>query len=117
MCSPKGLHLPDLFVGGFRGIEQLHVLRLGRVTLLAGKNSIGKTSVLEAVRVFAARGRGSTLRQILNARGEAAVASDFEEDRLIDVDWAALFFGRQELPRSEITVGPSAPDKRLAPEG
>ena len=48
------LHLPDLSIAGFRGIEALTIERLGRVTLLAGKNSVGKTTVLDAVRVYAA---------------------------------------------------------------
>ena len=45
----------------FRGIDQLSIPRLGRVTLLAGKNGVGKTTALEASRVFAARGRFSAL--------------------------------------------------------
>ena len=57
----KPLHLPDLTITGFRGIDQLSIPRLGRVTLLAGKNGVGKTTALEASRVFAARGRFSAL--------------------------------------------------------
>ena len=37
----KPLHLPDLTIKGFRGIDQLSIPRLGRVTLLAGKNGEG----------------------------------------------------------------------------
>lgn len=56
--APKhGLHLPTLAINGFRGIRELSISRLGRVTLLTGDNGVGKTTVLEAVRVFAARGR------------------------------------------------------------
>ena len=36
------LHLPDLRFKGFRGIRELTITRLGRVTLLAGKNGTGK---------------------------------------------------------------------------
>ena len=43
------LHLPSLSIEGFRGIKELSIERLGRVTLLAGKNSVGKTTVLDAV--------------------------------------------------------------------
>ena len=59
------LHLPDLRIEGFRGIEALTIERLGRVTLLAGKNSVGKTTVLDAVRVYAARGHYDVLSEIL----------------------------------------------------
>ena len=51
------LHLPDLSIAGFRGIERLSIPRLGRVTLLAGRNGAGKTTVLDAVRVYASRGQ------------------------------------------------------------
>ena len=60
--TPKnGLHLPTLAIAGFRGIGELSIGRLGRVTLLTGDNGVGKTTVLEAVRAFAARGRHSAL--------------------------------------------------------
>ncbi|MCE2451104.1 MAG: AAA family ATPase [Candidatus Latescibacteria bacterium] len=55
------LHLPSLSIKGFRGIKELSIERLGRVTLLAGKNSVGKTTVLDAIRVYAARGHYEVL--------------------------------------------------------
>ncbi len=56
--APKsGLHLPTLAISGFRGIRELSISRLGRVTLLTGNNGVGKTTVLEAVRALAAPGR------------------------------------------------------------
>ena len=68
------LHLPDLSIAGFRGIERLSIPRLGRVTLLAGRNGAGKTTVLEAVRVYAGRGRSEVLRELLRAREELAAS-------------------------------------------
>ena len=65
MAENNNLHLPDLTIKGFRGIDELSIPRLGRVTLLAGKNSVGKTTVLDAVRIYAARGRYSTLHELL----------------------------------------------------
>ena len=46
------LHLDSLYISGFRGIPKLEIPRLGRVTLLAGKNGVGKTTVLDAVRMY-----------------------------------------------------------------
>ena len=48
--------LGSLSIKGFRGIDQLDIPRLGRVALLAGRNGVGKTTVLDAVRVYAAPG-------------------------------------------------------------
>ena len=68
------LHLQDLVVTGFRGIRDLSIDRLGSVTLLAGRNGVGKTTVLEAVRVFASRGHDSVLSAVLQERDELVAA-------------------------------------------
>ena len=68
------LHLPSLSIKGFRGIKELSIERLGRVTLLAGKNSVGKTTVLDAVQVYAARGQEYVLSELLKSRQEYAIA-------------------------------------------
>ena len=64
------LLLPDLHIENFRGIKKLTIPRLGRVTLLAGRNGVGKTTVLDAIRVYAARGRHQVLAHVLDIRDE-----------------------------------------------
>ena len=102
----RGLHLPDLLIQGFRGIEELAIPRLGRVTLLAGRNGAGKTTVLEAVRVYAARGSYPALSEVLNAREEVFSASDEDGDLVTELDWEALFFGRAITEGQGIVIGP-----------
>ena len=98
------LHLPSLTVAGFRGIEELSLPRMGRVTLLTGKNAVGKTTVLEAVQVYSAQDRLPILRQILTNREEFSI----EQDREVgDVDWSALFWGRHLSRPTSISIGPS----------
>ena len=50
--------------------------RLGRVTLLAGENGVGKTTVLDAIRVYAARGRHSALLELTQRREEITTFTD-----------------------------------------
>ena len=100
----KPLHLPDLTIRGFRGIDQLSIPRLGRVTLLAGKNGVGKTTVLEAVRVYAARGRFSVLAQLLTHRQEIDMASGDDGDATGVLDGISLFYGKN-IPSASIFVG------------
>ena len=69
------LHLPSLSIKGFRGIDALTIDRLGRVTLIAGKNSVGKTTVLDAIQVYAARGHYDILSQLLTSRQEVSIAT------------------------------------------
>ncbi len=106
------LHLPSLSIKGFRGIKELSIERLGRVTLLAGKNSVGKTTVLDAVRVYAARGRPSVLSELLESREEISAATD-ENDESIEVpDFAALFYGR-DASGPCISIGPKSDSDQL----
>ena len=108
----KPLHLPDLTIKGFRGIDQLTTPRLGRVTLLAGKNGIGKTTVLEAVHVFAARGRFSVLSDLLSSRGEVHVGSDDNGDGTGELDALSLFH-RRVSEGTTILIGPEYPSEQL----
>ena len=100
------LHLPDLSVTGFRGIEHLSIARLGRVTLLTGRNGVGKTTVLDAVRVYAARGRPIVLHELLERREEFAAALDEDHDRVVVPDYTALFHGRGATQEEPIRIGP-----------
>ena len=102
------LHLPDLTIKGFRGIDQLAIPRLGRVTLIAGKNGVGKTTVLEAVRVFAARGRFSVLFELLRSRKEIDVEADKYSHWASEVDSTSLFYGRNQCKQPSISIGPKS---------
>ena len=107
MADTNDLHLPDLVIKGFRGIEDLSIPRLGRVTLLAGKNSVGKTTVLDAIRVFAARGRFYALDEILKARGEILVDTNEDGEFFSQADWTSLFYGRNISQSAHISIGPT----------
>ena len=98
------LHLPDLQIKGFRGIDDLAIPKLGRVTLLTGKNGVGKTTVLEAVEAYAARGRYSIMEDILLRREEYSFETDFEGDIVLRVNELALFNGRI-LPSNPLSIG------------
>ena len=78
--SDTGLLLPDLSIENFRGIRKLSIPRLGRVTLFAGRNGVGKTTVLDAIRVYAARGRHQVLAHVLDIRDEITTPKDPSED-------------------------------------
>ena len=100
------LHLPDLSITGFRGIASLTIKRLGRVTLLAGKNSVGKTTVLDAVRVYAARGRPSVLSDVLKSHEEVAAVTYHSDSEKIGPHLEALFHGRDASEETFFSIGP-----------
>ena len=108
-----GLHLPNLTISGFRGIDHVAIPRLGRVTLLAGKNGVGKTTVLDAARVYAARGHPRVLMEVLRGREEFTAVVDDDGGEMLSPDIAALFFGRNALQRRSTSIGPDDDDNRL----
>ena len=68
----EGLRIPDLSIKGFRGFQDLHIPKLGRVTLITGKNNVGKSSLLEALRLYAGNASPDILDEILESREENA---------------------------------------------
>lgn len=113
MPSPDRLQLPNLSITGFRGISSLSIPNLSRVTLLAGRNGVGKTTVLEAVQAYASRGRSSVLNEILLGRQEVAVAVDEDSDSMAVGNWASLFHGREPQSASSIVIGPKTKRDQL----
>ena len=100
------LHLPDLQIKGFRAFDDLTISRLGRVNLFAGENSVGKTTVLEAVRLYAARGRYRVLEEILATREELTLTIDSDGDRVFLIDWDSLFHASSVGVRDSVSIGP-----------
>ena len=103
------LHLPSLVIKNFRGIDELTIPRLGRVTLLAGKNGVGKTTVLDAVRVWADRGWENVFDTVLEQRGDSLVTIANNEKRTI-VDRTSLFTNRSDAPEAVFSVGATEAD-------
>ncbi len=103
--SDNNLHLPHLQIKAFRGIKNLSLPRLGRVTLFTGKNAVGKTSVLESVAIFAARGHSSTLSKLQKNREELINVKDEDEYDVLMPNIEALFYGRNASENEPIVIG------------
>lgn len=109
----RGLHLPDLEIKNFRGIRHLSIRQLGRVTLLAGLNGAGKTTILEAIRVYANRGHQDVFDELLRSRGEFVNARDENQELISIPDYTTLFFGRPSTPDRRISIGPGSGQDHL----
>lgn len=116
------LVLPSFEIQGFRAFEQLKLEKLGRVNLFTGKNNIGKTSLLEALWVYANQGSPSILWSLLVDRNESESLSALRiVDRLTDEEIEKqfltiryLFHGRREDPRAQIiSLGPIGAGKNM----
>lgn len=111
--------LPSLEIQRFRTFEYLHIERFGQVNLIVGRNNVGKSSVLEAIRLYANLGAPHVLLDILDSR-------DDRFDRDSDFRLAAmkegpavqhLFHGYPPLRMitDPLRIGPfKAPDSTLS---
>ena len=94
------LHYSDLHIRGFRGIKDLSIPRLGRITLITGKNNTGKSSILEAVRLHVHNAAPQVIYDILSFREEYIRGMDergqsSDPESIFDV--YALFHGFPRL--------------------
>lgn len=101
----ESVHLDSLRIQGFRCFKDLTIQHLGRANLIAGENGSGKTSLLEAVRVFVERGRPNALLRLLHSRGEYKEELEDANVPFIIYDSDAFFYGRTPKLDSEIVIG------------
>jgi hypothetical protein len=101
--------LSSLEIAGFRAFEQLSFSRLARVNLIVGKNNVGKSSVLEAVQLYADGGASGTIVDLLEQRDLLDyAASKKARDGLERLETALeqLYFRRADAYAKQIRVGP-----------
>ena len=72
----SNLILDSLEIQNFRGLRELRIEHLGRVNLIVGKNNVGKTSVLEALRLYSKPASIDILLSLLESRDEIDVGLD-----------------------------------------
>ena len=114
------LILNSLEIRGFRGFRHLQIERLGRVNLIVGKNNVGKSSLLEALQLYAVKGSPAVIWELLRIRDESRYSSEVRderrytsfnrsasiEDRLLALKY--LFYGRKDVRTQlePIRIGP-----------
>ena len=98
MSSP--LVLPSLEIQQFRAFRKLEIKRLGRVNLIVGKNDVGKTSVLEALNLYANPGSPAVLLSLMSTRDELDRSQGFKspDRRRTPVPVRAIFHGEKRSP-------------------
>ncbi|MDR0619062.1 MAG: AAA family ATPase [Bacteroidales bacterium] len=62
--------LNSLHINNYRNLQDLTVNSLSRVNLITGKNNTGKSTILEAIAIYATKGDLGLIYQLLEERGE-----------------------------------------------
>lgn len=78
--------ITKLNIDGFKGFQQLELSRLSRITLLGGRNNVGKTSILEALFMFYDRLNPQMILRQFAWRGVGTIA--FNPESM----WAPVFY-------------------------
>lgn len=85
--------LQSLVIKNYRALEDFQVEKLGRVNLVVGRNNSGKSTVLEALRLYATSGHRTVLEQIAADHDERFFLDDEAEAE--ELPFEHLFTGRR----------------------
>lgn len=98
--------LKSLEIKNFRALEDFTVSKLGRVNLIVGKNNSGKSSILEALRIYAGGGNPDLLREIAGMHDEMPQTNETDSGFAEALPFESFFPGRK-FPddESRITIG------------
>jgi hypothetical protein len=107
---PNNLVLPSLEIRQFRALRELRIEQLGRANLIVGKNNVGKTSLLEALRLYAQPADPIVLRNLLEERDEISpgLGRRINSRDVLPIPFEQLFYGRQAIAGETlpIRIGP-----------
>lgn len=93
--------LNSLIIENFRSLEKLEVSTLGRINLIVGRNNSGKSSVLDALKVYASSADESIIIDILNEHDEFYIL----EEKNSTSPFESLFYGRKFQNNKKIVIG------------
>lgn len=98
--------LSTIELENYRRFEKYRLTGLSRVNLLVGKNSCGKSSVLEAVHLLASGGDPAAVATTAWRRGELAAVydSDSQSPARMNLDLVHLFHGHKFQPGAYFTL-------------
>lgn len=102
------LFLNNLEIFNYRAFQHLKIGQFGRVNLIVGKNSVGKTSLLECLKIYSSENVLKSIQEVLVNRNEYSrrfrlVGTNNSSDKFLEDDIEAflsaltnLFYGHQE---------------------
>ena len=97
--------LESLCIKNYRNLKEFRIGSVNQINLITGKNNTGKTSLLEAIAIYAGRGDFQLLFQLLDNRGENFTQNRSTNDRTVLLrSLSAMFSGRGTDFTDEMTL-------------
>lgn len=88
----KRLYIPSIQIKGFKCLNDLEVKSFAPINLIAGDNNVGKSSLLEALYVFATGGNMGVMKQIACERMGYPLEVDTNEEEKLRQSLMLSFF-------------------------
>ena len=82
MAMSENIYFPSIRVKGFKAIDDLSIGALARVNLIAGDNNVGKSTLLEALYVFAMGGNMDVMAQLACKRMGFPLEVDMRDEKM-----------------------------------
>jgi len=85
--------MKSLIIKNFKCITELHLPQLSTINLITGKNNVGKSTLLEAIAIYASNGSFPTIYKLLEDRGEHVRyrTSDIDNKEILQNAISSLF--------------------------
>jgi energy-coupling factor transporter ATP-binding protein EcfA2 len=98
--------LTSLEIKNFRTFSHVAIERLARVNLIFGKNNVGKTTLLEALRIIGSTRPAEAILSILHARNEVRASADLASygERKPHYAIESLLYGRRLRSRTKLEI-------------
>lgn len=72
--------MKSIVIKNYKNIKDLSIDSLAPVNLIVGRNNVGKSTLLEAISIYAAGGNIEWLKELLEFRGESVeIKSPFDD--------------------------------------
>jgi hypothetical protein len=99
--------ISKLSLKGFKGFDLLEIPNISRITLLGGRNNVGKTSLLEALFMFHDRMNPQMILRQFAWRGVGSIA--FDPDSM----WAPIFYNYNIDSKIEISATVNGGEEKM----
>ena len=106
--------LKSLEIKNFRALADFKVNKLGRVNLIVGKNNSGKSTILEALRIYAGGAHSDLLREIAGLHNEAVQVNELANGFDEPLPFEGFFPGRRFPQRTARRPRPPHPRRFAA---
>jgi AAA15 family ATPase/GTPase len=107
----------SLYISNFKGFKEIKIPKLGHLNLIVGKNNSGKSSLLEALMLYASAGSESVFHEISINHDEKSrergrlneYSRHYKDDKNLDLNenfpYEHLFYGRKFNSKTPIRIG------------